>query len=191
MSADDPLYCVPVRDIDSHGRIIHYRQSWRTSAQKLEHLRDLAIGGVARRDAYAAVWIATDLGTVEDCFFFVRDEVRYDNEEIERLETAAYTLHVGEADCDGQAVLLATLVACVGGSCALIAMGGPDASDPSHVATLVRAGGGQIVTLPWQPFDARAPEGWTWAETTIAAELGESPKAAVARVSAPRRADLR
>jgi hypothetical protein len=163
VSATDPLLEVPVRDLDDRGHVIYVRRSWRSNVGKVRTLRDIAAAGVDREDDFAAVHVArtvaSDLDGVdalEAIHAFVRDHVAYEDETIERLESAAFVLWCGEADCDGQAVTQATLVASIGHSAALVPLGGPSANDPQHLGIAVRVGGGEILAWPWRPFE-RSP----------------------------------
>ncbi len=60
---------------------------------------------------------ASDAGTVcyeKALFYFVRDNIAYVSERNEYLETPAEVLVTGGADCDGHAILLASLLSSIG-----------------------------------------------------------------------------
>ncbi len=182
----DPLINVPIRDIDTAGRVVTIVRSFGDANDKIAHLARIVRLGAQRTDRFGVAPVAAHLGTIERAHAWVRDSIGYAEEPEEKLETAAYIAREGYGDCDGQAVLLATLVCLLGGSAILVPMGGSE-DDPQHLSTLVRADGGSIGVSAWQPFGRRAPAGWTWAETTLrGARFGEIPFEAAKRLRAIR-----
>jgi hypothetical protein len=191
MTATDPLVDIPIRDVSPSGLVIVDVRTFVDVRAKVEHLAELVRAGAMRSDGYSAGPIARlVLGSVEQCHAWVRDRIAYTEEPSEMLETAAFIARERRGDCDGQAVLVATLVLCLGGSAILVPQGGkPD--DPAHLVTLVKAGGGSCHVAPWQPFGLAAPAGWQWAETTLrGARFGETPSEAARRLKPTGRADL-
>lgn len=183
MTAADPLLDVPVHDLTLDGRRTVTIRSWPSVAAKVAFLARLAVADAQRPDVRE---LARVLGSPGEVHAWVRDRIAYENEALESLETAPYTLARRLGDCDAQAELVAALVVALGGSARLLPVGGvPD--DPAHLVAVVRDGGGLAEAGAWQPLDAPAPPGWTWAETTVRATWGESPAAAVARLGALRR----
>lgn len=191
MTATDPLSNVPIRDISPTGAVLVDVRSFESVTAKVRHLAELVRSGARRWDVRGVVHIADRLATIEQCHAWVRDRIAYTEEPIEALETAAYIARDGRGDCDGQAVLVATLVLCLGGSAVLVPQGGkPD--DPAHLVALVKEGGETCFVAPWQPFGLDAPPGWHWAETTLrGARFGEAPSVAAARLKPTARSDLR
>ena len=206
MSAENPLADVPVRDVLPDGSVRVWLESWigigplthKDQERKALFLAMLVREGAARRDAYGAPAFASALvgslrgvDALRKLHEWVRDWIAYEDETIERLETAAYVLRERAADCDGQAVLLGTLALSLGASVALAPMGGA-ADDPQHLAIALRPNGAEVVVLPWQPMNANALPGpeWIWCETTIEARFGELPAAAYARTGGRGRSDL-
>mgnify|MGYP003644105733 CR=1 FL=1 len=92
--------------------------------------------------------------------------VEHAPESVETFLPAWRTIETGRGDCDDHARALSALYTVAGFKAGIGTLGDP----PTHVAATVRT-----------------PSGWNWAESTIpGARLGEHPRAAVARVGAPR-----
>lgn len=187
MSAADPLEGVPLRDY-VRGAVVTTWHDFASAQEKAQFLARVALEHAPRVRVLARM-----LGSLEQIHAFVRDAIAYEDETIERLETPSYVIHARRADCDGQAVLQAALVAALGGAAELVPLGGePD--DPKHLGVRVRplAAGvvAPVVAAPWEPLGRSAPAGWTWAETTLAAGFGELPGAAARRLGTVR-ADVR
>lgn len=186
MTATDPLVAVPFRDIHGHA-VVSTFHTFRNASAKVDFLARRALEHAPRVRI-----LARQLGSLEAVHVFVRDWIAYLDERIERLESPSFVLAAREADCDGKGVLLAALVAALGGACELVPMGGT-ADNPQHLGTRVcasLAGASAVSAAPWEPLGRAAPPGWTWAETTIAAEFGELPGDAAVRLGVMR-ADVR
>ncbi len=189
MSAEDPNRDVPVRDVDALGATIEIVRSFADARDKGRYLTVLALVGSRRPDRWGVQHLARELGSPEACHAYVRDLVRYADEPTEKLETAAYVARELAGDCDAQAVILGAMLISLGCSVELVLQGGTP-EDPSHAAIRFRADGRSIHLARWEPFGREAPRRWTWAETTVRAELGEIPYAAAVRLGSMR-ADLR
>lgn len=181
----DPLVNVPVRDLDAYGQTIVDARTFADVATKLRYLARLTMDGARRADVFGVARLARSLGSVERCHAWVRDEIEYASEPAEKLETAAYIARERAGDCDGQGVCLGAMVIALGMSVALVPMGGTP-EEPSHLATAVGPSGPRVIVARWVPFDADAPPGWTWTETTVKAFYGENPMRAAVRLGVVR-----
>lgn len=99
------------------------------------------------------------VGEISQLFAWVRDNVRYvrDVQEVETLQTPRKTLELLQGDCDDQATLLATLLACIDHPSRFVACGFD--SDPdmlSHVFVQARVGNG------WMSLDTTEPMHMGW-----------------------------
>jgi transglutaminase-like putative cysteine protease len=104
---------------------------------------------------------------------YVRQHVAFQPEEEETFRSPLVTLRLGLGDCDDQAVCVAALAQAAGLDAHIASLRDAE-GEIAHVATQIRVGGA-----------------WLWAETTIAAELGEHPHAAALRLELQDRPDLR
>ena len=95
----------------------------------------------------------------------VRDGVRFARERRETFSPTMWTLAIGIGDCDDSARALAALLWSIGYRVRFATLGDP----ATHVAAQVKLAGR-----------------WHWAETTLAAQLGEHPIAAARRLRAAR-----
>lgn len=111
-------------------------------------------------------------GRLEALHAFVRDGVEYVDEPVETFQHTLRTIELGIGDCDCTARALAALAYSLGYSVGLATLDDEN-GDPHHVAAVVELDGE-----------------WLWLETTIAAELGESPLDAAARLGIATRPDL-
>jgi len=99
-------------------------------------------------------------GEIRAIFEFVRANVRYtlDTHDIEVLQDPLVTVQLGAGDCDDMAILLASLLECVGHPCRFVALSFDGPENYSHVLVQTRAAGeGQ-----WLSLDATEdqPAGW-------------------------------
>lgn len=95
---------------------------------------------------------------------YVQKTVRYEEEEIERFCSPLVTLRIGLGDCDDHALLVCVLARAAGLQARIVPL--RDTSGAIvHAVTQIKTGGG-----------------WMWAETTIAAGLGEHPLDAAQRL---------
>jgi transglutaminase-like putative cysteine protease len=97
---------------------------------------------------------------------YVRNHVRFLEEEDETFRSPMTTIALGEGDCDEHATLVACLGMAAGLSMRLQAMR-DGAGEISHVVALV------------EPEPGR---GWFYLETTVDAQFGEEPYAAARRL---------
>jgi transglutaminase-like putative cysteine protease len=90
---------------------------------------------------------------------YVRDHIRYvrDIRDVETVSTPEMTLDAMCGDCDDKALLVATLLECIGHPCRFVAVGYTE-NDYCHVLAEVRVGGAWVavettenVPLGWYP----------------------------------------
>lgn len=188
----DPLVNVPVRDVLPNGVVVEERRTFSDQRAKMRFIATVAMRGSFRTDwhSVSALMRREGITSIEDAHRFVRDSIMYANEPREMLETGAYIAREKFGDCDGQGALLGEMIAILGHSAALVPMGGtPEESD--HLGVMfARDGRRRVVVAPWMPHGMPPPRGWTFAETTIRAALGELPIDAHMRLGG-KRADLR
>lgn len=154
--------------------------SCRSHRHKVAFLHELAVHGGQRDPAIRRIveLVAAERGTgwplVVALHALVRDGVQNLGEPVEMFSPAQRTLALGVGDCDDQAIALGALLIAAGFRCM------PDVlppwssgRPPSHVAPRVE----------WQGR-------WLWLETTLAAEPGEHPLRAAARLGITSRPDL-
>lgn len=111
----------------------------------------------------------SDRGFAEMLCEYVQDNIAFVREQGEIFQGPAYTLAARAGDCDDH-VRIVYGVARAGGLPARLAfLAKKGAPGPAHVVAQIGL-----------------PEGWTWAETTIAAYFGEHPIDAAKRVGAIR-----
>lgn len=101
---------------------------------------------------------------------FVQDNIAFVREQGEIFQGPAYTLASGAGDCDDHVRLTYGLASAGGLPARLAFLSKKGAPGPSHVVAQIGVPG----------------EGWTWAETTIAADFGENPIDAAKRLGAVR-----
>lgn len=100
----------------------------------------------------------------------VQQWIRFVHEPLEKFQAARVTMRTREGDCDCQARLVAALAGALGIPWDLVFFEGWDPvagqNVPIHAVTKLQDSGGT----------------WQWAETTLAADYGEEPYAALARL---------
>ncbi len=122
----------------------------------------------AARDLALELWrgASSDEDFVRAVFDFVRDRVRFVREAGEVFTRSDYTLSSGAGDCDDHARSVYVLLRAGGIPAALAFLYRKGDAGPRHVVAVAGLKG----------------RGWTWLETTVAAELGEHPYAAAKRL---------
>lgn len=130
--------------------------------------------GDARVRRVAEYLTAPTLGdsalAVEALHRTVRDGVQFVAEPVETFQHTLRTLETCRGDCDDSARALVALARSLGIEARLATLGSP----PRHVFAML----------------SHRDRGWVCAETTLAAELGEHPLAAHARIGGVERIDL-
>ncbi len=112
--------------------------------------------------------VGGDIGTIARALHtWVQGSIRFVPEGVETFQTPTQTLELRSGDCDCQVILLAAMARSIGIGARCVDFGDPE--DPTHVAVQLWDGAG-----------------WCWAETTVAAEWGEEPTAAAARLDGGR-----
>ena len=109
--------------------------------------------GPALRDAYARALHAN-----------VQDQIKFVHEPVETFQSARVTMQTGAGDCDDHARLLYALAVAGNLPAKLVFFESDD--QPIHVVAQLQDSDGS----------------WQWAETTIDADYGEEPHAALARL---------
>ena len=91
-------------------------------------------------------------------FVFVRDRIRYifDPVDVETVCSPDVTLAIGQGDCDDKAVLLATLLECIGHPCRFVAVGYSEPNVFEHVYLETKIGEDWIACETTE----RVPFGW-------------------------------
>jgi len=187
MSRRDPLRDVLCLDLTDAGQIITTRRTFPAVAEKVDHLQQLA----ARDGARGAVCLLGDeLETPDAVQAWIQRRIRYVSDEtqggeVEILKAPRVALAQQDGDCEDHAALCAALLIGAGYVARIVTIGGsPD--DPAHAvaAWWDPYSSTRFMTDPprWLPFGAPLPPWWAWAETTIAAELGEDPFHAAQRL---------
>lgn len=95
---------------------------------------------------------------VDECFKFVRDNIRYlqDANGMEQLSEPTVTLRARSGDCDDKSTLLASLLESIGHPCRFIAVGYNNPGEFEHVYLETRIG------TAWVPCETtlNVPLGW-------------------------------
>lgn len=105
---------------------------------------------------------------------FVQEHVAFFPEPDEVFQTAAYTLDERGGDCDDHARLVAALLLAAGEKASVVG---------------VKNSAGAIRHVCARVFDPSS-NAWLWVETTLAANLGEEPRAAANRLGLFHRTDI-
>jgi transglutaminase-like putative cysteine protease len=137
----------------------------------------LSVPDVRRRaeQIVSSAGARTALDQIAALHRYVRDRVTFTVEPVETFTSTMRTLEHGLGDCDDSARALLALLRSLGHNAGLMVLPDPSSGKPpEHVAAAVR-------------IDGR----WHWLETSIAAEPGEHPLDAAARLGITARPELR
>jgi transglutaminase-like putative cysteine protease len=101
------------------------------------------------------------------CFDHVRENTRYlsDPTDVEMLHTADAVDDIGQSDCDGQAVLLASLLESIGKHTRFVAVGFKRPREYSHV----------FCQTVWGAPGPRWSDGWLTLDTIVDYPMGWTP----------------